>query len=262
MGFGVRSLAAMMYHIGRRIPEIERVTLQMDVRTYRQEARQAIVIGAQQAEATHLLMLDDDHMFSGEQFSILWEAMKADPEQIKMLSALYFTRNETCAPCIFKLTNRGTVPLFYYPENTVYSVDVVGFGFVLFNMDLFKQVNPPWFNLSIGFGEDAAFCARLIHCGIPRWVHTGCKIGHILDEPVVIDEEHYFNVRRQIETGQMGAGEQLASQPEQVSVSGRPSVAAFEQTPESRPWWRPKFTRNWNLRQEQGSKEGPRQQGG
>jgi hypothetical protein len=44
MQFSVSSLSAMMYHIGRRIPEIDKLTLQVDVRTYRQEARQGIVL--------------------------------------------------------------------------------------------------------------------------------------------------------------------------------------------------------------------------
>jgi hypothetical protein len=201
-------------------------------------------------------------LFSGEHFDLLWRTMVQDPEKIRLLSGLYFTRGRQCAPCIFKLTTQGTVPLFYYPENEVYSVDVVGFGFLLLNMNLFQQVNPPWFNLSIGYGEDAAFCARLIQYGIPIWVHTGCKIGHILDDPTIIDEEYYFNVRKQIESGQMVPGQQLASCPEQVSVRGRPTVATFEQVPATRPWWRPEFTRKWNGSKSSRLQERPGECGG
>jgi len=252
--FALDSVSALTYQIGRRHPEIETVTMQRDVRTYRQEARQAIVLGAQSAGATHLLMLDDDHTFGGTEFTKIWEAMRDTPD-VDMLSALYFTRGEQCAPCIFKLTSAGTVPLFYYPKDQLYKVDVVGFGFVLFNMELFKTVTPPWFTLSIGYGEDAAFCARMIQAGKGVWVHTGVKIGHILETPRVIDEAHYERNRQLLETGQVVPSE-LAGNPQGVFVGGRPTLDTYESHPAKRPWWRPDFTHVWNQVSSLGKQEG------
>lgn len=236
--FAVDSLPALTYHIGRRHPEITDVSMQRDVRTYRQEARNAIVLGAREAGASHLLMLDDDHVFGGQHFSLLWAAMADNPE-IQLLSGLYFTRGELCAPCIFRLTGAGTVPLYYYPDNSVYAVDVVGFGFLLIDMRLFDEVTEPWFNLAMGFGEDAAFCTRLKHYGKKVWVHTGCKIGHILETPRVITEEHYFSVRRQIEDRKVAEGTLPPS-----GGNGRPSLEPGQ--PGVRSWWRPTPTRKWN----------------
>lgn len=237
--FAVDSLAALTYHIGRRHPEIETVSLQRDVRTYRQEARQAIVLGAQHGQATHLLMLDDDHTFSGQHFSMLWEVMLKDPSKVQMASALYFTRGELCAPCIFKLTSQGTVPIYYYPKNSLIQVDVVGFGFCLFDMKLFEEINQPWFNLSIGFGEDAAFCARMIGFGKRPWVHTGCTIGHILETPKVVGEEHYEHVRKSMEIGQVVPSEL-------PRTIGKPDVGVLPGNLGPRPWWRPTSTHTWN----------------
>lgn len=198
--FAMDSYGALMYHIGRRHPEIEEVFSVRDVRTYRQTARQAIVEQALHLNCSHLLMLDDDHVFEGATFTKLWNAMHQHPKRPKVLSALYYTRSNSCAPCIFRQTLQGTVPIFYYPDDDdVHEVDVVGFGFVIFDTSVFDParggLNPPWFNLGNDFGEDAAFCARMNHSGNPVHVHVGAKIGHILENPQIVGEREYLRVR-------------------------------------------------------------------
>jgi hypothetical protein len=231
MEFSVDSVGEMMYVVGRNHPEIESVVIHRDVRTYRQEARQALVKEAQKGGATHLLMLDDDHQFRGTDFTKLWSAMIGD-ERIKMLAGLYFTRGIPTAPCIFRNTTQGTVPIFFYPEDQVVAVDVVGFGFTLFDMECFKAVNPPWFNLGHGFGEDAAFCARMKMCGLSVHVHTGCKIGHIHEQPQIIDEAMYLRDRDQWYGNQQGSPELVPAEfIGQVNPGIQPSVR--------KPVWRP-----------------------
>ncbi len=246
--FAIDSLGSLLYHIGRRHPEIEDVWIQRDVRTYRQEARQAIVKAAQENKATHLLMLDDDQTFDPDCFDKLWSGMIAGKEEPKMLSGLYFTRGPWTAPCIFKLTKEGTAPYFYYDHDAIMEVDVVGFGFVLFDMTLFERINPPWFNLAIGFGEDAAFCARMIQAGIQPMVHTGCKVGHIMETPKVVTEEVYLEQRaimeRSVESGgQLGSGtpsEQARLEPPGGEANRRTGYQV-----ETRSWWRPPSSRTW-----------------
>jgi hypothetical protein len=234
--FSIDSGWSLLYHIGRRHPEIEKVWVQRDVRTYRQEARKAIVESAQQAGATHLLMLDDDHVFDGETFDKLWASMQQ--ADVQLVSGLYMTRGLPCAPCIFKLTAQGTVPIFYYEPDTLMEVDVVGFGFVLFDMALFTRINPPWFNLGFGFGEDAAFCARVIQAGMKVWVHTGAQVGHLLEQPHVITEADYLRDRNSVwkndsEATLVPAG--LAAPMGEASAVG------------SQPRWRPLSSRRWSL---------------
>jgi hypothetical protein len=197
--FAIDSGWDLMYQIGRRHPEIGQVWLQRDVRTYRQEARSSIVRSALEKGATHLLMLDDDHVFTGADFSKLWNAMQEDPFRRPMIGALYFTRNDTPAPCIFQDTVRGTTPYFYYPEDQLMEVDVVGFGFQLFQTELFRRINEPRFDLGQGIGEDAAFCKRVRHAGGKVWCHTGVKIGHILETPRIVGEADYLALRQRAE---------------------------------------------------------------
>jgi hypothetical protein len=232
--FAIDSLGSMLFHIGRRHPEIE-VMLHRDVRTYRQEARKGIVEEAQKWGATHLLMLDDDQVFSGRDFDILWKAM-VESSEVQMVSGLYFTRGVPTVPCIWKLTERGTVPIFYYPDNELFKVDVVGFGFVLFDMEIFKKLNPPWFNLGFGYGEDAAFCARVLQGGLGVYVHTGAKIGHLLEQPHVITEADYLPTRdRHREYSQTG----------QLVPAGYIGKVDSEQRAGSGPVYRPSSKRRW-----------------
>lgn len=234
--FSVDSGWSLLFHIGRHHPEIKKVWVHQERRTYRQEARQACVVFAQELGATHLLMLDDDHVFDGTVFDKLWEY-----QEKHMVSALYMTRGLPCAPCMFRMTDQGTVPIYVYPKDELLSVDVVGFGFVLFKMEVFKRINPPWFNLSTGFGEDAAFCGRLLQAGLGVFCHTGAKIGHILDDPYVVTEADYERVRDRIQV----ATPQLVPQPDDPNGS---KVG-------SRPWWRPFTGRTWFYKTKRGQGE-------
>lgn len=239
--FSMDSLGSLLYHIGRRCPEIKDVVFQRDVRTYRQEARQAIVMAALEAGATHLLMLDDDHVFGSETWDKLWTSVRDNPE-VRVCSALYYTRGLPTVPCIWKLTSKGTVPILYYPQDELFEVEVVGFGMILFDLNVFREINPPWFNLALGFGEDAAFCARLIHQGIRIWCHTGARAGHILETPHVITEADYVRTRDQISLSDVGT-------PQLMQIGG-PSREQLEQRNEVESgsrWWRAPHSHQWNL---------------
>lgn len=237
--FAMDSFGSLLYHIGRRRPEIEEVWVQRDVRTYRQEARQAIVMSAKEKKSTHLLMLDDDHVFGAEPFDIVWDAVMNNDKNPKMVSALYFTRGPTPAPCIFKVTKEGTAPIFFYPEKELFPIDVVGFGFVLFDMRLFEKIEPPWFNLAIGFGEDAAFCARMLQAGEQPYVHTGATIGHLQEQPMVVTEKMYLAFREQLKNvrGQVESHKLVPTGAEHKVDAGY--------TKSKQPWWRPISSRVW-----------------
>jgi hypothetical protein len=247
--FSIESGWSLCWHLGRHHPEIEAMFLYVDVRTYRQEARQGIVNAAKESGCTHLLMLDDDHAFDGEVFDKLWDC-RDKIEDGGMVSALYMTRGLPCAPCMFRLTSRGTVPIMYYDDDTLLEVDVVGFGFVLFNMNVFERINPPWFNLSLGFGEDAAFCARVLQAGMKVYCHTGVKVGHIHENPYVITEGDFFATRERICTNSM--------ETPKLTFIGTDDGGSRKDQVGSGPWWKPKSGRFWFLGTRRGEKRDPR----
>jgi hypothetical protein len=207
--FSMDSYGDMLFHIGRKHPEIKHVWRERNVRTYRQGARQAICDNAKLSKATHFMMLDDDMTFDPDTFDKVWEACIA-MEKPSAVSALYFVRSQpVTVPCIWRATPRGTVPIYEYPANTVITnkdgLDVVGFGFILFDSRVLDQVTAPWFNIAGSWGEDAAFCARLIQSGCTLAVHTGAKCGHIHEDPKEITEADYLAVKEELlRNGSMG----------------------------------------------------------
>ena len=244
----------LMFRIGRSHPEIREVYLERDVRTYRQMARHGIIEAALELGVTHLLTLDDDHNFTGKHFSKLWNAFHTDPKKPRALSALYFTRSLSCAPCIFNITNEGTVPIFYYPPDTVMPVPVVGFGFLLLDMQIFRDLNPPWFNLGGDFGEDAALCTRMLHAGYPVHVHTGVIIGHVLESPTIVDEAHYLRVREGLENAraeaeqagvEMDLSKLAPAYPGAQDRTGYAPVGPGDRRA-AVPWWHAPSARVWN----------------
>lgn len=238
--FSIDSGWELIWQIGRHHPEISNIWVSRDVRTYRQMARLGIIQAALEANADYLLMLDNDHVFDGAAFSKLWAAAQADPLNVTMIGGLYFTRSQVTAPCIFHHTDQGTTPIFYYPEDAIMEVDVIGFGFQLFRTEVFRRVNGPWFDLGIGTGEDAAFCTRWRAAGGKVHVHTGVKIGHLLETPVIIDEAYYKEQLPIMEAQASGKLETYSLYPTPEGEL-RSSVESMG----SRPWWRPWTRRRW-----------------
>lgn len=192
--FSINSLPPLLYHIGRRHPEITDAILLPDSRTYRHHARQAIVNAAQSVHADYLLMLDDDQTFTPQAFDILW-AHRDHP----VVSGLYFTRTIPPVPCVFNMTvSEGSVPVLDYPEDQLFEVQIVGFGFILFDMNIFKKIPPPYFQVGNWLGEDVAFGAKCQAAGIPLLVHTGCKVGHIVASRRVVTEALYLKHKERV----------------------------------------------------------------
>lgn len=207
--FSIDTYGDLMFHIGRKHPEIKKLWRERNVRTYRASARQAIIESAVKHHATHLLMLDDDMTFDPDTFDKIWNVC-IQQENPSAVSAMYFTRGKPATvPCIWRLGPRGTVPIYEYPKDAVLTdkegLEVVGFGCILFDMRVVDVVKLPWFDLGKGWGEDAAFCARMLQSGCTLAVHTGAMCGHIHEDPVEITEQDYLAIKgRILENEQMG----------------------------------------------------------
>jgi len=251
--FAIDSGWDLAYTIGRHHPEIKNIWVERDLRTYRQEARNQIIMAALKVGATHCLMLDDDMVFNGEDFSKLWKIMITQSSEAHLLSALYYTRQKNTVPCIFKLTHEGTAPIFFYEDNALLDIPVVGFGFILFNMEVFRKINGPWFNLGFGFGEDAALCTRILQAGMKIKVDTGVKIGHIIGVPEVVTEAHYQEVKANVLEAHrlvLESGRQVEASQLVPDVAGRQMDTGH--APDSRSWWRPAISQIWNRRRDAG----------
>jgi len=75
------------------------------------------------------------------------------------------------------------------PDDEMYSgdlvrVDATGTGCLLFNMDVFLKVLPPWFEFGLRdgkpIGEDINFCSKARASGVDIYVDTGIEVGHLV----------------------------------------------------------------------------------
>lgn len=137
---------------------------------------------------THLLWLDDDHVFNPDLAVHL-----AQHGDLDMVSALYFQRQPPHKPvvCIQDYTTDYKHFHLALVPKAIVQVDAVGFGALLMRREVLDVVPKPWFTLDYRAGEDIAFCTHARKFGIKIFVDGGYTIGHV-GEPPVISEQDYL----------------------------------------------------------------------
>jgi hypothetical protein len=136
---------------------------------------------------THLLWLDDDHIFNADL------ALQLASSEKDMVSALYYARVGKPLPVVYV---KGDDPDEYkhYPliiiPNALFKVDAVGFGALLMKRDVLERVPEPWFTLDYRAGEDIAFCVSAKKHGVEVWCDARYKLGHF-GAPKVVSQVDY-----------------------------------------------------------------------
>lgn len=135
-----------------------------------------------------ILWLDSDMIFDSDLFKRLSERLD---EGYESMSGLYFSRKAPIKPVVYKQVYLGinesgnfepvTEPYFDYPKNEVFEVAGHGFGAVMMNVSLLKEVvdnfgNP--FSPEPFFGEDFTFCRHVTDMGKKLWCDSSVKLGH------------------------------------------------------------------------------------
>lgn len=147
-------------------------------------ARKAIVEGFDR-----VLWLDSDMEFQPD----LYKRLKEDLDEGRdLVSGLYVTRKGTIKPVIFEecgykhMGGNEVKPIattyYEYPKDQIFEISACGFGGVLMNVSLIKEVEAKYglpFAPMLGFGEDISFCMRAKELGYKLWCDSRVKMGHI-----------------------------------------------------------------------------------
>lgn len=160
--------------------------------------RNAIIDKALKVEATHILFIDDDMIFSMDSLNKL---IRHDKE---VVSGLYLMRQSPHQPVAFDIAmddgRCSHVMLNKYSKGLV-KVTAVGFGFMLIRTSIFSKISSPYVTLGqidpTGWCDDLAFCKKLRDAEIPIYVDLECPIGHHKDciiWPNVIDGKWYTTI--------------------------------------------------------------------
>lgn len=138
---------------------------------------------------THLLWLDDDHVFEADLACVLATHNK------DMVSALYYARVGKTLPVVYVKGNEKKDKYKHFnivgAVERLFECDAVGFGAMLMRRDVLDRVPQPWFTIDYKSGEDIAFCVKAKEHGIKIYCDGRYKLGHI-GAPEVIGHRHYL----------------------------------------------------------------------
>jgi 2-polyprenyl-3-methyl-5-hydroxy-6-metoxy-1,4-benzoquinol methylase len=133
-------------------------------------------------------MLDDDMLVPPD---LLARLLAHDKD---VIGALYWQRGGAFHPVLMHATVLPTgelMPRFYEPFDDVltkpglYPVDVIGGGCMLFKVDIFRKLTPPYFWWESQLGTDIAICTRLKDAGVQVYVDTAIELGHIGEKQII-----------------------------------------------------------------------------
>lgn len=168
-------------------------------------ARNDVVRGFLRTSAEWLLMVDTDMVFTPADVDALFQV--ADPVERPLVGGLCFGggRAGIVFPTLYVLQPPidGAPPVRVvenYPDDALCRVDATGAAFLLGHRSVYEPMGEhygepaPWFvegtvYHGLSFGEDWAFCMRAKDMGVPLYVHTGVKIGHMKAQ--VLDERSF-----------------------------------------------------------------------
>jgi len=135
-------------------------------------------------EYTHVLMVDDDHIFEPD------IALKLLAHDVDIVGALAFKRRPEYTPCVYRKKDDGK----YYPilPEVFQEVDIVGTGMMLIKMEVLQKLSFPFFETYYTkddehkhFSVDFDFCQKAKKAGFKIFVDPEASIGHIGDSEVV-----------------------------------------------------------------------------
>lgn len=132
----------------------------------------------------YVLTLEEDNMPPPDGLLKLYESIK----DYVAVGGLYWTKGEDGQPMIY---GNPTEILNFRPQmpvmDTVQECHGLGMGFTLFQMDVFRQIEPPWFRTVNGFDgggyrsmtQDLFFFEKVRKAGFRVACDTRVRVGHL-----------------------------------------------------------------------------------
>ena len=205
--------------------------------------------------ADWMLMVDSDMVFRPDLLERLLEV--ADPEERPIVGPLCYGMNHNGPwPVIYSLKDHHFYPIPNPPADDLLRVDAMGAGCLLIHRSALEKMASKsdwpgrwWDHLYLDdqpVGEDLAFCLRARAVGLPLFVHTGLRIGH-LKEKIKVDREAFVAYRaahRFVITGTGRCGTAyLAALFRQVQVPCGHEMIYTPQGPQ--PWYTHQGDSSW-----------------
>jgi hypothetical protein len=171
-------LARMMSATAARRPDIE-LRLHFLRGTLLPQSRHELVLMALDQDCTHILFLDSDMAFPKD--TLVRLLSHREP----LVAANYAKRRQPIEPVAMTLAGD---PLYVEPGvDGLVEAGAVGMGVMLVDLDVFKRIPAPWFQLGFhakgGFyvGEDVYFCSLVREHGVPALIDNALsrEVSHL-----------------------------------------------------------------------------------
>lgn len=182
------SFMGMVFRCGRDLPQYD-FAVRIETKREQFRARNGLIDGAIGMGATYLLMLDDDMIVPSD---LLARLLAHDKD---LVGALYWQRGGAYHPVLMRAVSlengdfhadfySATDPIIQQPG--LYPVDIIGGGCMLFKVDCFRKLTPPYFWWEHHIGTDIAICTRFREVGIQPYIDTTIELGHLMSDRDVI----------------------------------------------------------------------------
>lgn len=143
--------------------------------------RNGLVQQAQHFGCTHILFMDTDQVY--HDFDMIQRMLAHDK---LVVGAKVHRRYPPFDPLLLRGDSGSlySVPDEEILEGGLVEVGATGCGCILYNMDVFIDLEPPWFELTVGefgqpIGEDVCFCEKLKKAGHKIYVDCSIDIKHL-----------------------------------------------------------------------------------
>lgn len=143
--------------------------------------RNKLVDGAIGYGCTHILFLDVDHRHHNKTIPMLFSHGES------IVSGLSYMRNDPYEPCLFRGEINNYETVYDWKDGELVEVDSVGAACLLIDLDVFKEIQKPYFqfmknpdpNVKFDIGEDVVFCNKAKRAGYKIFVDTRCENKHL-----------------------------------------------------------------------------------
>lgn len=182
------SFLSMIFRCGRDLPQYD---FAVKILTKREQwrARNALVDAAIGGDFEWLLMLDDDMLVPHDLLARLLAHNK------DIVGGLYYQRGGAYHPVVLHriLHEHGAMSTLFYSHDDpifkapgLHQVDIIGGGCMLFRVDVFRKLLPPYFEWERVLGTDIGICSRFLDAGVSIYIDTSMELGHLRDEKQVV----------------------------------------------------------------------------
>jgi len=179
-------MGALSYTLIKNVARVEHFI--MPVGKVIDKARNITALAALKQNPTHLFWVDQDVKIWPHAIEKLLAHKK------KIVAGIYYVKGYPYHPCMFKKDmSQASYNKYNYMDNYtegLNSVDLTGFGCMLIETEVFRDLPYPWFRiLRTNTTEDVYFCELALIHNYNIYVDTNIKCRHITERAEIGERE-------------------------------------------------------------------------